>query len=168
MTMSTLASVLGAATLYVLLRVLTSLLTDEAKGWLGMLTEALIKSAVGKLPPEERPRWDEEWRAEVAARATRPISCLLFTIGIRRRAAALGEVLESSGTQNTEGDVVDPKVQASQILEQYDMGLITAAECRELVFEIRHVPVRYQAGALYRSVRDAPKLLARRLEDRRR
>lgn len=168
MTMSTLASVLGAATLYVLLRVLTSLLTDEAKGWLGVLTEALIKSAVGKLPPEERPRWDEEWRAEVAARQTRPISCLLFTVGVRRRAAALADVLGPRGAQETEGNVVDPKREARQILEQYDMGLITASECRELVSEIRSVPVRYRAGALYRSTRDAPLRFASRFEERRR
>src|SRR5690349_15378191 len=41
------------------------LLADETKAWLPWLTEWLIQRAVSRLPDNDRPRRDEEWRSHV-------------------------------------------------------------------------------------------------------
>jgi hypothetical protein len=72
---------------------LKALVVDEARGWLPHIAGALVRSAVQRLPPLHRPRYEEEWLAELAAYSDRPLTALVRAADICRGAVALNATL---------------------------------------------------------------------------
>jgi lipopolysaccharide/colanic/teichoic acid biosynthesis glycosyltransferase len=59
---------IGAALLAILAVVgatLTKLFADETKAWIPWLTERMVRRAIGQLPPDQRERFNEEWRSQL-------------------------------------------------------------------------------------------------------
>jgi Sigma-70, region 4 len=95
-----------------LLRVVASVLADEAKGWLVQLGRALLGSAARRLPESQRDRWSEEWMAEHEAKRDRPITALVFAASIRWHAGQMATALgpkhgEATARAISNGRVVD-------------------------------------------------------------
>jgi lipopolysaccharide/colanic/teichoic acid biosynthesis glycosyltransferase len=44
---------------------LTKLFADETKAWIPWLTERMVRRAIGHLPPDQRERFNEEWRSHL-------------------------------------------------------------------------------------------------------
>jgi lipopolysaccharide/colanic/teichoic acid biosynthesis glycosyltransferase len=44
---------------------LTKLFADETKAWIPWLTERMVRRAIGQLPPDQRERFNEEWRSHL-------------------------------------------------------------------------------------------------------
>ena len=78
---------------YIALRAIGSVAGKEAEGWLRHLARGLIEGGCDRLPPAERERWREEWLADLAAYADRPLSALRFAVRTRLAARAVSREL---------------------------------------------------------------------------
>ncbi|MDQ3822120.1 MAG: hypothetical protein M3321_02630 [Actinomycetota bacterium] len=74
-------------------RILAGLLTAEFAAWLPHIARWIVARAVGRLPPSQRNRWLEEWRADLAQFEHRPLAGLLHAIGIALGARAVAREL---------------------------------------------------------------------------
>ncbi len=89
--------VVGGAIIGVVFASVTAVLgrlgSDEVSGWIPVWSNRFLDSAVSLVPPEHQDRYRKEWRAELTAFKTRPLSGLRFAWRLRRRAHSVGEVL---------------------------------------------------------------------------
>ena len=85
------ALVLGAIVL-IITKIGTSAISTEALDRLPDFAEARLDAALKKLPPDERDRYEQTWRAEIEAARNRPLTLMYFCLGLgtaaRRIAAA--------------------------------------------------------------------------------
>ncbi len=72
------------------LPIVVTLLTEETRAWLPHVTRALVRSAVRRVPPDHRDRYEEEWLAEVAAYSDRPLTAVVRACGVRHGARRTG------------------------------------------------------------------------------
>jgi hypothetical protein len=89
------AGALVALSLYVCGRAVASVAADELKGWLPHIAAGIIATAVRRLPETERARYDEEWLGELLAYQDRPVTALIFAVGVRRRVSQVVNELPS-------------------------------------------------------------------------
>ena len=80
---------IAAAVLSLLLLIARGLLTDELKGRIQQRTRAHLDATLDALAPEVCARWEEEWRAELAAKLGMPVTAWQLVHGIRATAAEL-------------------------------------------------------------------------------
>jgi hypothetical protein len=79
---------------FILVPIAQSLLSIEANGWIAVACRALIRAGTNRLPEADRGRWQEEWEAEQADLAGRPLTALAHALRVRKSAASLAVVLE--------------------------------------------------------------------------
>jgi hypothetical protein len=91
---------------YLVLRVIGAIVSDEAKGWLPYLGRRLLRSAVRRLPARESSRWAEEWAGEFAAKLDRPVTALVFALRVRLHARATAAELQPTPPE-TESSGID-------------------------------------------------------------
>jgi ribosome-binding protein aMBF1 (putative translation factor) len=93
------AGALVALSLYACGRIVASVAADELKGWLPHIAAGIIATAVARLPETERARYDEEWLGELLAYQDRPVTALIFAIGVRRRVSEVANELPSPSAE---------------------------------------------------------------------
>jgi hypothetical protein len=86
--MSVLLAILGSVGAIALL-VARSLAVDEIKGRLQRRITASVEATIAALPDELQAEWGDEWRAELAAVITMPLSAARFARGVRASAHEL-------------------------------------------------------------------------------
>jgi hypothetical protein len=123
-------SVVLIAFVYIVGRVAVALLTDELRGWIPLLCRLLVNAAARRLPPRERARWLKEWRAELAAKADRPLSALMYAIGVHHSAKALAAELGVASDEDSSLATAASR-RAQEVNVQYHEGYITSEEMRE-------------------------------------
>jgi hypothetical protein len=77
----------GVVSLVVLIA--RGVLADEIKGRIQQRTRAHLDATLDTLPAEVRAYWEDEWRAELAAKLGMPVTAWQLVCGIRRTAAEL-------------------------------------------------------------------------------
>jgi hypothetical protein len=87
---------LVALALYGCGRAVASVAAAKLKGWLPHVAAALIATAVARLPETDRDRYHEEWLGELMAYQDRPVTALIFAVGVRRRVGDVAKELPSS------------------------------------------------------------------------
>lgn len=88
----------GAIVSCLALPVLAALLGMEAAGWIRIMCNAIVSSAARRLPPEERTRWIEEWRADVNKLLDRPFTALVHSLLLWHSAGKLAGELKTVPT----------------------------------------------------------------------
>jgi DNA-binding CsgD family transcriptional regulator len=107
-------AVLGVVALLVLgilVAIARAFAVDEARGYLQNRVRANVEATIASLPPELQEEWGDEWRAEIAAVISMPLTAIRFARGLRKTAVQpVGrseiEPETESKTQPTSGDVV--------------------------------------------------------------
>lgn len=74
-----------------IIAILYSIVGDEMRACLPYLARRLIRTAAGRLPPEDRTSYEQDWLAEVAAREDRPLWALAAALDIRLRIRGIRE-----------------------------------------------------------------------------
>jgi hypothetical protein len=94
--MSIVMYVMGAAAVLTLVAVptvvviaLQSLAVDEVRGRIERYTIDAIETAIASLPPDLHDEWADEWRAELEAARSTPVTAVLLAQGLRCAAAEL-------------------------------------------------------------------------------
>ena len=88
----TVLAVLGVVALVVLgllVAIARAFAVDEARGYVQNRVRADVEATIASLPPELREEWGEEWRAELAAVISMPLTAIHFARGLRQAAARL-------------------------------------------------------------------------------
>lgn len=102
----------AGAGLTLLWAIVQHLLAEEVSAWVRPFARFLIRRASARLPGSVRERYEREWLAELAALADRPISGVLFALGVRRSARATGHEVDSGSEPQDlaglAGPVLDP------------------------------------------------------------
>jgi hypothetical protein len=82
--------------------IVQNVLTDEAWGWLPRLAQSLVRSAVRRLDPSRRDRYQEEWRAELDQFDDRRLTGLAWALRVWLRAGAMraGSTTDFSSERN--------------------------------------------------------------------
>jgi hypothetical protein len=86
----------GGVALLLLLAVVQQVAAEEASGWMRVLARWLVRRAASRLPARSRERYEQEWLAELLSISDRPVTGLVFAIGVRRSARQTGAELEAS------------------------------------------------------------------------
>jgi hypothetical protein len=89
-----LAALATVVLVFILVPIAQSLLSVEARGWIAVACSVLIRGSTNRLPEADRGRWQEEWEAEQADLASRPLTALVHALRVRKSAASLAVVLE--------------------------------------------------------------------------
>jgi len=126
---------------YVGVRLIVGLLSEELRGWIPLICRLLVDAAARELPSQKQVRWRREWHAELAAKASRPLSALVYAFGIRRSARALAAELWDAEDADC-SPLSNAFKRAQEVNSQYSDGYITSAELREALRE----PMRSLAG----------------------
>jgi hypothetical protein len=107
------AGALVALSLYACGRLVASVAADELKGWLPHIAAGIIATAVARLPETERARYDEEWLGELLAYQDRPVTALIFAVGVRRRVSEVVNELPSPSAAPAPAPTPDPPAEYS-------------------------------------------------------
>jgi DNA-binding NarL/FixJ family response regulator len=85
---------------------------DEARGYIQNRVRADVEGIIASLPPELREEWADEWREELAAVISMPLTAIRFARGLRQSAVLLvgqHEIVPATtgnGAQSTTREVV--------------------------------------------------------------
>jgi hypothetical protein len=81
----------GGVVLALGLAVVRALLIDEIRGRIHRRASASVEATIGEMPDELQEEWGPEWRAELGALSSMPVSAIAFARGLRATAGELTE-----------------------------------------------------------------------------
>ncbi len=117
---------------------LTKLIADEAKAWMPWLTERMVRHAIGQLPPDQRERFNEEWRGHLN---DTPGELSKLFVGIGLIFASKKMTLELSGKERSIPRLTDALKQTMDFSAALTMAFF-AAPC----FLLAALAIRLDGG----------------------
>jgi hypothetical protein len=104
------------AALYIVVPTATSLISQEATGWIPILCQKIVAIASRQLPEGHRPRWTEEVNADIEEFKGRPISAIVHSIDVLLHARELGRQLQGTPSPgNSPTPIEDEPAQRSSM-----------------------------------------------------